>query len=179
MLKRASCPANTSLHCLTQSRGKKMCYSADKSIKWYLAEHSNNCECSSVLSTMLSTQGLDILDLSASLLSHNHWMKGWCPPSHSWGETAPWWVSQFFCMAEKSSPDPIFVLFGSHLGLPKHSWLLYLVTRFNWCKSQKRHCFSLSPVENLACHYLGTHLIVCLGLNAAEWRKIRFLYFSN
>lgn len=66
-----------------------MCYSADTSIKWYLAEHFNNSECTSAVSTMLSTQGLDILDLSAALLLHNHGMRGWCPPGHSWGETAP------------------------------------------------------------------------------------------
>lgn len=100
MLRRASCPANTSLHCLTQSRGKKMCCSADTSIKWYLAEHFNYCDCSSAVSTMFSTQSPDILDLSAALLLHKHGMKGWCLSSHSWGETAPWWVSQSFLMAE-------------------------------------------------------------------------------
>lgn len=65
MLKRASCPANISLHCLTRSRGKRMCFSADNWIKVYLTGHFNNWDCSSTISTVLSEQNVETLDLSA------------------------------------------------------------------------------------------------------------------
>lgn len=54
MLRRASCLANISSHCLTRSRGKKTCHPADAPVKLYLAENFNIWECSSGISTALS-----------------------------------------------------------------------------------------------------------------------------
>lgn len=53
-----------------------MCYSADISMKLYPAEHFNNWECSSGVSTVLMNKDLDTLDLSAALLLHNHGVEG-------------------------------------------------------------------------------------------------------